>query len=261
MRERWLPPIDRVALVAGYREMRTVAVAIAVWGVVTGVAMVRGGLSAPWAAALSIFAFAGSAQLAVLPLLITHTPLPIVWVTALLVNLRFVIAGAASRRFFIRLPWRQRLVCSYFNSDLGFAMFMRRFGDTTNPGTAEHYGHFWGFAATNWVSWHVSSLLGIAIAGFFPTSWGLEFVAVIALFAVLIPLLTRMPAVAGVVVTGVLSVVFVGWPMRLGLLASVLAGVATAVGLERLPWFAGPLPSIPRLGRFSRLGRRQEVVR
>jgi hypothetical protein len=40
---------------------------------------------------------------------------------------------------------------------------------------------------------------------------------------------TRAPAIAGVAVTGVLSVLTVSLPMKLGLLVSVIAGVAVAV--------------------------------
>ena len=59
--------------------------------------------------------------------------------------------------------------------------------------------------------------------------WGLDLAASLALVAVLIPMANRAPAVAGVVVTGVLSVLTVGMPMKLGLLVSVIAGVAVAV--------------------------------
>ena len=66
--------------------MSVLGVAIGVWGLVTGVAMVKGGIPIPVALVMTFTAFAGSAQLAVLPLLALKTPLPVVWVTALLVT-------------------------------------------------------------------------------------------------------------------------------------------------------------------------------
>jgi predicted branched-subunit amino acid permease len=45
------------------------SVGIAAWGLVTGVAMVKSGLSIPVAVLMSLLVFAGSAQLAVIPLL------------------------------------------------------------------------------------------------------------------------------------------------------------------------------------------------
>ena len=49
--------------------MAPFAVAIAVWGFVTGVAMVNSGMPIPVGLLMTLTVFAGSAQLAVLPLL------------------------------------------------------------------------------------------------------------------------------------------------------------------------------------------------
>jgi predicted branched-subunit amino acid permease len=213
----------------GVRAMSPLALAISVWGIVTGVAIVEAGMPIPAALAFSIFIFAGSAQLATLPLLAVHTPLPVVLVTATLVNMRFVIFSAASRSYFAKLPWQQRLLAGYLNGDLGFALFSRRFAEATDRGTKEQFGYFYGTAVVNWVAWHVASIAGILLGGLAPTSWGLDLAASLALVAVLIPMANRAPAIAGVAVTGVLSVLTVSLPMKLGLLVSVIAGVAVAV--------------------------------
>lgn len=217
---------------AGVRAMTPFALAISVWGLVTGVAMVNAGMTMPGAFAVTLFVFAGSAQLAVLPLLAVGTPLPVVWVTALLVNLRFVIFAAAARSFFVRLPWQQRLVAGYLNGDLGFALFSRAFAGAPERGTPEQYGYFYGTAAVNWLAWQLSSFVGIVLGGLAPTSWGLDLGAALALVAVLIPMANKLPAVAGLVVTGVLSVLTIGIPMRLGLLVSIVAGGAVAVAAD-----------------------------
>ena len=48
------------------------------------------------------------------------------------------------------------------------------------------------------------------------------------MIGVVVPLATRWPIVAGVVVTGVLSLLTLGLPMRLGIVVSVIAGIAVA---------------------------------
>jgi predicted branched-subunit amino acid permease len=231
-RKSLLPPLDRTAVRDGIRTMSVPAIGIAVWGLVTGVAMVNAGLSVPLACALSLLAFAGSAQLAVLPLLAVHAPLPVVWATAALVNLRFVIFAAAQRKYFTRMPWRQRLLLSYFNGDVGSALFMRRFGDRDSVGTSEHWGFYTGLAATNYVVWHVASIVGIVLGDIAPTSWGLDLAAILALVAVVIPMIVRVPMIAGVVTTGALAVLTAAWPMKLGLLFSVVTGVCVALAAE-----------------------------
>ncbi len=212
--------------------MATPSIAIAAWGVVTGVAMVKAGLSVPIAIFMSIVVFAGSAQLAVLPLLHTGAPLVIVWLTATFINLRFVIFSAASRSYFSRLTWRQRLFAGYLNGDVGFALFMQRYSSAEERGNPEQWGFFYGLATLNWASWQASSIAGILLGGLAPTSWGLELAAVLALVAVLIPMVTRLPAILGVVVTGIGSVATAHVPLKLGLVASVIAGVTVAVIAE-----------------------------
>jgi predicted branched-subunit amino acid permease len=229
LRREMVPAFPADSFREGLRAMSPLALAISVWGLVTGVAIVEAGMPIPAALAFSIFIFAGSAQLATLPLLAVHTPLPVVLITAALVNMRFVIFSAASRSYFARLPWQQRLLAGYLNGDLGFALFSRRFADADQRGTTGQFGYFYGTAVVNWVAWHVASVAGILLGGLAPTSWGLDLAASLALVAVLIPMANRAPAIAGVVVTGVLSVLTVSMPMKLGLLVSVIAGVAVAV--------------------------------
>lgn len=212
--------------------MTTPGIAIAAWGVVTGVAMVKVGMSVPLALLMTIVVFAGSAQLAVLPLLVSGAPLPIVWVTALLVNLRFVIFAAAMRTYFSQLTWKQRLFAGYLNGDVGFALFLMRFGGTPERGTTFQWGYFFGTATVNWMSWQLASIAGILLGGLAPTAWGLELAAVLALISVVVPMLNRVPVLLGVVVTAVLSVATIHIQLKLGLVISVLAGVIAAVVVE-----------------------------
>ncbi|MDO9174778.1 MAG: hypothetical protein Q7V62_08220, partial [Actinomycetota bacterium] len=83
-------------------------------------------------------------------------------------------------------------------------------------------------------AWMGSSVAGILLGGLAPTDWGLELGAYLALVAVLIPMLHRLPVVAGVAVTAAIAVATVHFPMRLGLLLAVVAGVAVAVATETL---------------------------
>jgi predicted branched-subunit amino acid permease len=204
--------------------MAPLAPAIAVWGVVTGVAMVNAGMPLWVAVLMTLTVYAGSAQLAVLPLLAVSAPLPLVWVTAAIINLRFVIFAAASRSAFVGLPLRQRLLAGYLNGDLGFALFAQRFADDPRRGTPEQWGFFYGLNTSNWAVWQVSCLAGVFVG---------ELAAYLALLAVLVPMMINVPTVAGVVAAVLLSLLTVGLPLRLGLLVSVLGGVVVAMLADR----------------------------
>ena len=55
-------------------DMAGTSLGIAAWGMVTGVAMVKSGMSVSLAIFMSLLVYAGSAQLAVIPLLATGAP-------------------------------------------------------------------------------------------------------------------------------------------------------------------------------------------
>lgn len=214
--------------------MAPAAFALAAWGIVTGVAMVKGGFPVGVALAFSLIAYAGTAQLGTMPLILLHAPLPIVLVTAACISLRFVIFSAGLRGVLADLPLRQRLVSLYFTGDLPFVIFSRRFGTVESGGTKEQRSFFLGTGVTCFVVWHCAAVAGILLGSLAPTSWGLDVAAALAIVAVLIPMLSNRPAVIGMVVTGVLAVLTIRIPLRLGLLASILVGLLAALGSEAM---------------------------
>ncbi|MBX7228136.1 MAG: AzlC family ABC transporter permease [Burkholderiaceae bacterium] len=234
LRAHLLPPLDLAYFREGALNMAPVTVAIASWGLVTGVAMVKSGLTVPLAVIMTLTVFAGSAQLASLPLLAMGAPLPVIWISAMVVNLRFVLFSAASREYFASLSWQKRLFAAYLNGDIGFALFMQRFGSASEKGTAAQWGFFFGGATVNWCAWQSASIAGIFLGGLVPSAWGLELAAALALTAVLIPMAANLPALLGVMTAGALSVITTAIPLKLGLLLSVVVGVIVAVVSEPL---------------------------
>ena len=62
-----------------------------------------------------------------------------------------------------------------------------------------------GLTTGNWVTWQVSSLIGIVLGASIPTSWGLELAGVIALLALAIPSIATMPAAIGCIAASVVA--------------------------------------------------------
>ena len=214
----------------GAREMLSTAIGIAAWGLITGVAMGKSGV-APWLMVLmSMLVFAGSAQLAVLPLLASGAPLWVIWATALCVNLRFVIFSAAWRPYFMVYPLWMRLRLAYFTADLNYVLFMRRFPE---PKPApEHLPYFWGGVALNWTSWQVPSLLGIFLADAVPLHWGIGFAGTLALLGIALSLFNdRATAVAGAV-AGCAAVAAYALPFKLNIVVAIAAAVAMALLID-----------------------------
>jgi len=81
----------------GARDMMVFGPAMAAWAIVTGVAMSQSGLGTSLSLLMSLIVFAGTAQLASLPLIAAGAPTWVVWASALCLNLRFVNASGRGR--------------------------------------------------------------------------------------------------------------------------------------------------------------------
>ncbi|GJI97722.1 membrane protein [Duganella caerulea] len=203
---------------------------IGAWGLVVGIAMVKSGLTVPQALGMTLLVFAGSAQLAALPLIASHSPIWVIFATAFVVNLRFVIFSALLAPHFAQLPWRKRFVLGYVAGDMTVAMFLQKY-----PSEAPQVGklsYLKGLLYPNWGAWQVGSIAGIFLGSTVPTEWGLGFAGTLAIICVMIPLVAGRPALCGVLVAGAVSVLAAGLPYKLGLLLAVLVGMLTSMAIE-----------------------------
>jgi predicted branched-subunit amino acid permease len=199
--------------------------------------MVKSGLSLPLAVLMTALVYAGSAQLAALPLLVAGAPLWVLWATAFCVNLRFVIFSAHWQKYFGHRPRWQRVVLGYFAVDLSYVLFVRRFPDLRPR--PEQWPYLWGGVVWNWLSWQGASLLGIFLADRVPTEWGLGFAGVLALLGVTYSLLSGAKTWVAAGVAALAAVAAFAMPLKLNIVIGIVAGVVVGMLLDR--WFPGPV--------------------
>lgn len=205
---------------------------IAAWGLVVGVAMVKSGLSIWQALGMTLFVFAGSAQLASLPLIAANAPIWVVFATALVINLRFVIFSALLAPHFAHLPWKKRLALGYTAGDLTVALFLQRY-PTEAPARGK-LSFLKGLLYPNFAAWQIGSIAGIFLGAAVPAEWGLGFAGTLAIICIMVPLMAGWPALCGVVIAGFTGVLAYSLPYKLGLLAAVVAGMATSMLVEEI---------------------------
>jgi predicted branched-subunit amino acid permease len=204
------------------------------WGMVTGMAMMKSGLTIWQALGMTFVVFGGSAQLASLPLIAADASIWVVFLTALVVNLRFVIFAAAIGPHFAHLPWYKRIWYGYFNADITIGLFPRRFPAETLDKPAGKVGFFTGIGYPNWWAWQSGSVAGILLASQIPQGWGIGFAGTLALLCITIPLIVNAAALAGVIVASVVAIVAAGLPYRLGLLLAVIVGMIAAMVVDTI---------------------------
>lgn len=219
-------------LLEGSKTMSKAGFAIFTWALVTGMAMAESSLTTWQAIGMSLLVYAGSAQLAALPLMAGDFPFWTIFLTAAVVNLRFVIFSAGLQPFFKDRSLWKRSILGYMNGDLTFALLMSRYPQyRADP---SHLPFFLGMSLTNWTIWQIGSLVGIFVAGIVPDAWGLGFAGTLALIAILLPMLDSLSMRLAALTALVVALVAHDLPYKLSILLAVLAAIAVGIASDRL---------------------------
>ncbi len=228
----------------GLRDMAAVLPGVVAWGLMTGVAMVQSGLSPFEAVAMSLLVFAGSAQLAAMPLIAAGAPVWVILATSFCVNLRFVVFSAHLRPYLMHLPLRWRLGHGYLISDFSYVLFTKNYH---HPGAneterREQIAYLSGGSVCNWVGWQGSNLLGIALAHVIPNSWGLGFAGIMALLGVGCSLASSHLRRVSAAAAGLASVAAFALPYKLNIVVAIASAVALCLIIEAT-WPRSPVAS------------------
>ena len=218
----------------GFREMMSVAPGLSAWGLMTGVAMVKSGMSVVESVAMTLLVFAGSSQLAAIPLIAAGAPVLVILSTGFCVNLRFVVFSAHMRTYLMHLSRPVRLLVGYFTVDLSYVMFTRRYSQPPQD-TAQkqaQLAYLAGGCAANWLGWQGASLLGIALAQSVPMHWGLGFAGILALVGVTCSLASSRLRLVSAGVAGAAAVAAFALPFRLNIVVGIAAAVAMCLTME-----------------------------
>jgi predicted branched-subunit amino acid permease len=221
----WLGAKDCVSMLPG----------MAAWGLMMGVTMVNTGMSVVESVAMTLFVFAGSSQLAAIPLIAAGAPMWVILLTGLCVNLRFVVFSAHLRPYLMHLPLWKRLFSGYLTADLSYVQFVSRF---LKPGTtaAQHHeqdAYLAGNCGLTWLVWMGASLIGIVLANQIPMSWGLGFAGMLSLLGILCSLATTKLRLVSAGVSSAAAVAAYALPLKMNIVVAIAAAVAICLLLEK----------------------------
>lgn len=220
----------------GASDMLGVAPGIAAWGLMTGVAMVKSGMSTIEALFMAAIVFAGSAQLASIPLILSGAPIWVVLATAMCVNLRFVVFSVHMRPYVMHLTLRERLLAGYMTGDLTYVLFVNRYPQPAadDAGRIGQMAYLMGNGGVNWFAWTSCSLLGVVLANAIPTQWGLGFAGILALLGMMCSLTSTRLRWVSAIVAGSAAVAAYALPLKLNILTAIAASVLVCLLLEKI---------------------------
>ncbi len=221
--------MDSVAFRRGVRDVSPLLLGIVPFGVVAGIAAVEAGMSVLQALGMSVVIFAGASQLAAIELVGQGTPLTVVVVTAVVINLRMLMYSASIAPYFQSLPSRVRGGLAYLLTDQAYALSIARYRDGDD---ADRVAYYLGVAVTLWVVWQITTVAGALAQAGIPESLGLEFTVPLVFLALLVPAMEDRPTTVAGLVGGTVAAVAGILPLNLGLLVGASVGIVAGVLVE-----------------------------
>jgi 4-azaleucine resistance transporter AzlC len=212
---------------AGLAAIAPVVISVAAYGLLLGALAVQKGLSPLETFAMSALVFAGSAQFVALDLWSAPAAVWTLGATALVVNLRHVLMGAALAPAMRAWPPGLAPIAVFFMADENWALSLRRAAEG-RLGPA----FYMAMALALYGTWTASTTLGSILGAFLrdPARWGLDF-AFTAVFIVLVMGFWRGPrqsllpwGIAAAVAVVVEATLPGAWYILAGGLAGTLVG-------------------------------------
>lgn len=218
------------AFLAGARTLLPLTPGIIPFGLVAGVMAVSMGMSPATAMGMTLLFYSGSAQMAALQLL-HNDVLPVAIVlTALIINLRFVMYSASLAPHLHHLPRRWTWPLSYILADQSYAACILKL----SSGELGRFAHVYyaGSAVAMFVVWQLSVLAGVYLGAGIPSSWSLNFAIPLSFLALLIPAIRNVPSLGAALVGGTVAVLAIKLPYNLGLVTASLAGIVAGLLIQ-----------------------------
>lgn len=229
------PCVPKTPFMSGAREgfvaFLPLSVGLVPWALVVGMTMASAGFTPLEAMGMNIIVFAGTAQLGTIPLITAAAPLWLIVVTALALNLRFLIFSAAIAPGFKGLSPTARWFSGHLLTDGVFATTLNQVMGNNPP--QWRLGYYLAPSIWSWVLWQTFTLVGIFAAAYIPKSWSLEFMATIALIVLLVPMARVRPMLIAAIAGGVAATLFRNMPLRLGVVVAICIGIAAGFAAER----------------------------
>jgi len=197
------------------------------FGIAYGILGIEVGLTNIQTFLLSIIIFAGVSQIVFAQLFSTFTPSFMIVGTIGIVNLRHILYGVSLSSYLKKLSLKWRVILSYLITDEAFAISYKRFSEEKK--TKYMHFHLLGSGITLWISWQISTLIGIFIGPSIPISLNLEYVIPLSFIAIVVVSINTKIKLIVFIMSALFSILFRDLPWNLWIITSALISIIIGV--------------------------------
>ena len=229
-----LSALQRDEFVSGVRDTLPLLLGALPFGLIYGAIAATSGLSIPAAMAMSVFVFAGSSQFIAVGLVAAQTPVAIIVLTTLIVNLRHLLYSATLLPYLKDLPQRWRIPLAFWLTDETFAVAVHRF--QRNDSSPCRHWYQLGSSIAMYLNWQLWCFLGLLLGNRIPDAqgWGLDVAMPVTFIGMIIPFVKTAPMAVCVLTAGAAALLTLALPYKLGIIVSAFAGIASGLTAQRM---------------------------
>lgn len=220
-----MPVILGKEFISGCKDFLPMSLGVLPFGLVTGINGIAQGMSSWDVLLMTVIFYSGSAQLVTFQMIQDNTPYLVIWLTAVVINLRFAIYSATFSKLLSPLKRTYRWIIGYMLSDQAYALCTNS-NFTEKDSSEKKVSYLFGAALSMWACWVLSVLAGITLGSDIPSSWSLDFTIPLAFLGMLIFSLKSKTMLIVAASSSFISVLLNGIPYNIGFIVAVTIGVA-----------------------------------
>ena len=222
--------VPRIAFSRGAIACLPLTLACAPWGLLAGSTAIDAQLSPLQSQGLSLFVFAGAAQLVAIGMIKGGASVISILVTTLLLTSQHLLYAMHLRPLVAPLPGKWRLGLGFLLTDEFFAL--------VSPFDRQTFNRWYalGVGLCMYVGWNVFTLLGVVLGKSIPglDQIGLEFSIAATFIALITPIVRNLPTVVCVAVSLLCVVLFSAWQWESAIVLAGLAGMCAGYVCKRV---------------------------
>ncbi|MCK9533427.1 MAG: AzlC family ABC transporter permease [Pseudomonas sp.] len=197
------------------------------WGVLTGSMAVSQGFTPLQSIGLSVFLFAGAAQLVTISMVAAGSGFVAICLTILVITAQHLLYALILREHVSSLPLKKRLPVAFLLTDELFALSVGK--------KSYDFAYLMGAGLCFYLAWIGFTLIGVVLAASVPNlaDYHLDFSIVATFIAIVVPMIKRLSSLVGVVIALTLSLVLSSLAVPGAIVIAGLLGMLCAVGVAR----------------------------
>lgn len=219
--------LSRAEFWLGAAHIFPLCLAVLPWGLLAGSMAVSSGLTPAQGVGLSVFIFAGAAQLVTISMLAAGSGFLTIAITIFIITAQHLLYGLILREQVKNMPFKQRAAVGFLLTDELFAVAAgkKKFS----------FAYLMGAGLCMYITWILYTLAGVWLANAIPNlqDYHLDFSIVATFAAIVVPMIKRLSTLIGVLVSLTLSLILNSFQIDGAMVLAGVIGMIVAVLVAR----------------------------